>query len=109
MASGSNTPSSAPTSVTSYSSRDVKDQCDWQKAVQKTLKAEQLRMLLRSKNIKPKGLKPDLAQAVAWNFTKAEVDGWLAQQEAALQPPALLVSRGSLPPQPTLHQYFGSA
>ncbi len=73
-----NTPSSAPTSVASYSSQDVKDQCDWQKAAQKTLKVEQMRALLLRKNINAKGLNPVLAQAVARNFTKAEVEEWLA-------------------------------
>ncbi len=66
--------------------------------------------VLFKKNIKAKGLKPDLAQAVAWNSTKAEVEEWLAQQEAALQPPAPLADRS----QPSSgqrkpHDFFHSA
>ncbi len=101
MSSGS---SDGAASTSSYTVADVREPSDWQKTVQKTLKAEQMRVLLRTKGITPKGLKPDLAQTVAWNFTKAEVDEWLAQQESALQPPALLASR---PSQPTVNDFFG--
>ena len=95
--------SSAPSSAGSYTSPDVKDQCEWQQTVQKKFKAEQLRALLRSKKIEPKGLKPDLAEAVAGNFTTEEVKEWLTQQQPALAAPAPLANR---PSQPTLHDYF---
>ena len=96
--------SDGTSSAGSYSVADVRDQSDWQKTVQKSLKADQMKALLRTKNITPKGLKPDLAQAVAWNFTKAEVDAWLAQQEPAPDPPAMLANRAN---QPTIHDFFG--
>ena len=43
MASGSSSPANAPSSAAIHTVRDVRDQSDWQKTVQKALTADQMR------------------------------------------------------------------
>ena len=101
MASSAASPAS---SADSFTVADVQSQAGWQAECSK-LKVAQLDELLRNKGAKPRGLKAEKAERVAWLYTRQEIQAWRAAQEPPRQAPANLV-QGAPQGQRRLLDYF---
>ena len=92
-------------SAGSYTVADVQSQTGWQAECSK-LKVAQLDELLSNKGVKPRGLKAEKAERVAWLYTRQEIQAWRAAQEPPRQAPANLV-QGRPQGQRSILDYFG--